>query len=359
MVSKHDREGLNELVQRVFISFGFSEEDAQLSADVLIEADLRGIDSHGVARLPGYVRLIEKGRINSKPNIRIVRERAAVATIDGDGGIGLVVGPKAMSIAIEKAMQTGCGSVAVRNSNHFGIGAWHSLMATDRGCIGMSMTNASPLVATVNTTERLLGTNPLCVAFPAGAYPPIVFDLATSAAANGKLEIAEREGKSIPIGWIIMPDGTYSTDPSALKKGAALLPLGSFPELGLHKGYGLGAMIDLMSGVLGGAAYGPWVPPFVAFLDPVPGAFGQGIGHFFTAWEVEAFRDKQEYDEAIGHWIDRMKAAKPIDPAVPLMVHGEPEMVVRAERMKTGIPLHESVVLALDELALRCQIAWR
>lgn len=356
MVKGFSPEELHALVSGIFRHYGFAEADAALSADVLVEADLRGIDSHGVARLPGYVRLIEKGRINPKPSVKVVRERASVATIDGDGGIGLVVGPRAMSLALDKAHSTGCGSVAVRNSNHFGIAAWHSLMAVKRGCIGLSMTNASPLVATANTTERLLGTNPICVAFPAGKHAPLVFDLATSAAANGKLEIAEREGKPVPEGWIMMPDGTYSTDPGALKQGGALLPLGSFPELGLHKGYGLGAMVDLFSAVLGGAAYGPWVPPFVAFLDPVPGAFGEGIGHFFTAWEVEAFRDMGEYEQAIDHWIMRMKAAKPLNPDVPIYVHGEPELLIKAERESQGIPLQASVVEGLQTLAKHCDL---
>ncbi len=358
MVTDFSSEALHALVRGVFEHHGFSEADAALSADVLIEADLRGIDSHGVARLPGYVRLIEKGRINPKPEIRIVRARASVASIDGDGGIGLVVGPKAMEFAIEKALQTGSGSVAVRNSNHFGIAAWHSLLAVSHGCIGMSMTNASPLVATANTAERLLGTNPICVAFPAGEHDPLVFDLATSAAANGKLEIAERLGKPVPEGWILMPDGTYSTDPSALKQGGALLPLGSFPELGLHKGYGLGAMVDLFSAVLGGAAYGPWVPPFVAFLDPIPGAHGQGIGHFFTAWEVEAFRDKSEYEQAIGHWITRMKAAKPLNPEVPIQVHGEPEVLIKQTRLANGIPLQPAVVEGLKALAKQAHLSF-
>lgn len=359
MSSTYTSAELLGLAEKVFLHYGFSESDASLSAHVLLEADLRGIDSHGVARLQGYVRLIEKGRINPRPKIKIVRERASIATIDGDGGIGLVVGPKAMSMAIEKALQTGTGSVAVNNSNHFGIAAWHSLMATEQGCIGLSMTNASPLVTTANTAERLLGTNPICVAFPAGEHPPLVFDLATSAAANGKLEIAEREGKPIPPGWILSPDGSYSTDPTALKKGGALLPLGSFPELGVHKGYGLGAMVDLFSGVLGGAAYGPWVPPFVAFLDPVAGAYGQGIGHFFTAWEVEAFRSIESYESAIHHWIQRMKSAKPLDPQVPIMVHGEPEIKHKVERIAKGIPLQDSVVKSLEELAQNCGIPWK
>ncbi|MGH7141121.1 MAG: Ldh family oxidoreductase, partial [Minisyncoccia bacterium] len=186
---------LRSFTQNIFLSMGCNDEHAALAADVLIKADLRGIDSHGVARLVGYARLWEKKRINATPDITIAHETPTTATVDGDAGLGLVVAPFAMRLAIEKAEQYGSGWVSVRNSNHFGIAGYHALLAVEKDMIGFAMTNASPLVAPTFSNERLLGTNPMCYAFPAGKYPPVVVDMATSAAANGKLEIAQRLGK--------------------------------------------------------------------------------------------------------------------------------------------------------------------
>src|SRR5690606_15768438 len=210
---------LRAFTENVFKAMGCSEAHAALAADVLLSADLRGVDSHGVARLSGYVRLWEQGRINATPDIQVVHETPTAATVDGDKGLGLVVAPQAMEIALAKARQYGSGWVAIRNSNHFGIAAYHALKAVAEDMIGYSMTNASPLVAPTYSSERMLGTNPMCYAFPAGAYPPVVVDLATSAAANGKLEIAERAGKPVPEGWVLDKAGASTTEPTALKQG--------------------------------------------------------------------------------------------------------------------------------------------
>lgn len=210
--STFDVERLRTFTIDIFLKMGVPLHDAELAADVLIKADLRGIDSHGVARLSGYVRLWQKGRINPTPNIRIVHETPSTATIDGDAGLGLVVAPKAMQIAIEKAEKAGSGWISVKNSNHFGIAAYHAMMAVEKDMIGMSMTNASPLVAPTFSTERMLGTNPICYAFPTGKYAPVVMDMATSAAANGKLEIAQRKDVEVPHGWIQDKGGNDTTD---------------------------------------------------------------------------------------------------------------------------------------------------
>ena len=191
---------LRAFTQNIFLAMGCSSRACyELATHVLLLADLRGIDSHGVARLTGYVRLWEKQRINANPNIQIVHETPTTATIDGDAGLGLVVAPFAMKVAIEKAEKYGSGWVSVRNSNHFGIAGYHALMAVEKDMIGFAMTNASPLVAPTFSNERLLGTNPMCYAFPAGKYPPVIVDMATSAAANGKLEIAQRLNKQVPV----------------------------------------------------------------------------------------------------------------------------------------------------------------
>ena len=349
-------ENLRSFAVRVFTTIGCSEEHADLAADVLITSDLRGIDSHGLARLNGYVRLWEKGRINTKPNLKVVHETATTATVDGDSGLGLVVAPFAMKIAIEKAEKFGSGWVAVRNSNHFGIAGYHAMMAVEKDMIGYAMTNASPLVAPTFTTERLLGTNPMCYAFPAGKYPAVIVDMATSAAANGKLEIAQRQNKPLPAGWVQTNTGDNTTDAHALKSGGSLLPLGSDREHGSHKGFGLSATVDILSAVLSGANYGPWVPPFVSFIDPLPDLPGQGIGHFFGAMRVDGFRPVDEFKANMDNWISRFKAAKPINENQPVIIPGEPELEAERERKKKGIPIVDAVVEDLNELAKKLKL---
>ena len=330
---------------------GCSPAHAALAADVLIRADMRGIDSHGVARLSGYVRLWEKKRINTTPDIKIAHQTPTTATIDGDAGLGLVVAPYAMQVAIDMAKQYGSGWVSVRNSNHFGIAAHHALRAVEQDMIGYAMTNASPLVAPTFSNERMLGTNPMCYAFPAGKYPPVVVDMATSAAANGKLEIAQRAGKPVPEGWIQDEQGSFTTDPHALKKGGSLLPLGSDREHGSHKGFGLSATVDILSAVLSGANYGPWVPPFVAFLNPPDDPVGAGIGHFLGAMRVDGFRPVTDFKLHMDNWIQRFKDARRIDPDQQVIIPGEPELEAEADRAINGIPLVDAVVDDLNAVA--------
>lgn len=332
------------------------DEDAKLAADVLVTADLRGIDSHGVARLSGYVRLYEAKRANMQPQWKIVHETPSTANIDADSGLGLTVAPKAMDIAIEKAKNVGTGWVAIHNSNHFGTAAYHAMKALPHDMIGVAMTNASPLVAPTFSKERMLGTNPICYTFPSASHPPVVIDLATSSAANGKLEIAQRSGKSVPEGWIQDKDGHSTTDPFALSKGGALIPLGS-SQAG-HKGYGLGSIVDIMTAVLSGANYGPWVPPFVAFLDPVKDQPGKGIGHFVGAFRIDAFRPADEFKQHMDRWIERFKAAEPVHPSQKVLIPGEPEHYEAIRRAKEGIPLNEKVVDDLRQLAQKLTLSF-
>jgi L-2-hydroxycarboxylate dehydrogenase (NAD+) len=340
----------------IFQKMGCSITDAKLATNVLLSADLRGIDSHGVARLSGYVRLWEAQRINAAPIVKVTHETPSTAVIDGDSGLGLVVAPQAMDIAIAKAKQVGTGWVSVKNSNHFGIAGYHAMMALEHDMIGIAMTNASPLVAPTFSIERMLGTNPIAVAVPAGSQPPFVADLATTTAANGKLEILQRKNKLAPIGWIQDKNGNTSTNPHELKDGGALIPLGSDYEHGSHKGYALGSIVDIFSAVLSGANYGPWVPPFVAFLQPPADPVGKGIGHFFGAMRIDAFRPADEFKTNMDKWITRFRNAKTVEGRERVLIPGDLEREMNEMRLKEGIPLNEKVVEDLKALAKKMEV---
>lgn len=336
--------------EQVFQALGCPDADAILATEALLAADLRGIDSHGVARLAGYVRLWEAGRINPAPRVGITYETPSTAVVDGDGGLGLVVGPRAMRVAIEKAQQVGTGWVSVKNSNHFGIAGYHAMLALAHDMIGIAMTNASPLVAPTFARARLLGTNPISVAVPAGEQPDFVADMATTTAANGKLEIAQRKSLPIPEGWAQDAAGHGTTDANAVKNGGALLPLGGATSS--HKGYALGSIVDIFSAVLSGANYGPWVPPFVAFLQPAANPVGLGLGHFFGAMRVDAFRPADEFKAHMDHWITTFRAAPAVD-GQRVLIPGDPERETAAHRLLEGIPLLEPVVRELEGVGKR------
>ena len=349
---------LYQFALNVFKSMGCTNEDATLATSVLLSADLRGIDSHGIARLVGYVRLWEVGRINSTPNIHIVHETPSTAVVDGDRGLGLVVAPRAMQIAIDKAKQVGTGWVSVKNSNHFGIAGYHAMMALSQDMIGMAMTNASALVAPTYSAEKLLGTNPIAVAVPAGKEAPFVADFATTTAANGKLEIAQRKNEPIPKGWAQDATGHTTTDASILKKGGALLPLGSEKEQGSHKGYALGSIVDIFSGVLSGASFGPWAPPFPAYVPMPENMPGEGLGHFLGAMRIDAFRPAEDFKNNMDQWLTRFRTAQPVEGQSQVYVAGDIERAMEGARMKNGIPLVAEVVKDLNELATKLSIAF-
>lgn len=334
---------LFSFTKNVFLSIGCSETDATVATTVLLSADLRGIDSHGVARLSGYVRLWEAKRINATPNIKVIHETPSTAVVDGDSGLGLVVAPFAMQVAIDKAKNAGSGWVSVQNSNHFGIAGYHAMMALQHEMIGMAMTNASALVAPTFSTERMLGTNPIAVAVPAGTEPPFVADMATTTAANGKLEILQRKNLEAPVGWIQDAEGNSTTDAHALKNKGALLPLGSDKEHGSHKGYALGSIVDIFSAVLSGANYGPWVPPFPAYVPMPENQPGKGLGHFLGAMRIDAFRKAEDFKKDMDNWIQRFRNAKTIEGYDQVLIPGDPERLFETQRMKEGIPLLATV----------------
>jgi LDH2 family malate/lactate/ureidoglycolate dehydrogenase len=347
---------LLDFAEQVFLKMGCPEEDASIASKALLSADLRGIDSHGVARLSGYVRLWEAGRINANPAIKVTYETPSTAVVDGDAGLGLVVAPFAMKIAIEKAKQAGTGWVVVNNSNHFGIAGYHAMMALDQDMIGMAMTNASALVAPTFSIERMLGTNPIAVAIPAGEQPPFVADFATTTAANGKLEILQRKNADTPLGWVQDQEGKESTDANILRKAGALLPLGSDREHGSHKGYALGSIVDIFSGVLSGASFGPWAPPFPAYVPMPENQPGKGLGHFFGAMRIDAFRPAQNFKDQMDLWIERFRNAIPSPGHEKVLIPGDPEREMEAIRSSEGWELVEAVEIDLQAVAQKFAI---
>lgn len=344
-------QALFDFAHTIFLKIGCPKEDALVATKVLLSADMRGIDSHGIARLIGYVRLWEAGRVNAAPQVSIVHETPSTATVDGDRGLGLVVAPYAMELAIKKAKEVGTGWVAVKNSNHFGIAGIHAMMALEEDMIGIALTNASALVAPTFSKERMLGTNPIAVAIPAKNQPAFVADMATTTAANGKLEILQRKKEITPDGWVQDKDGLSSQDANILKQQGALLPLGGDRVHGSHKGYALGSVVDILSGVLGGASYGPWAPPFPAYVPLPQNMPGEGLGHFLGAMRVDAFRSKESFLEEMDRWIGRFRDAEPVDSAQKVLIPGDPERAYEKERAENGIPLHEEVLVDLASLA--------
>ena len=274
---------VRQFILNVCKQIGCTAAHADITADILMAAELRNISSHGVSRLKDYVNLWKSHRINTNPDIKIVHETLSTGVVDGDAGLGMVVGKTAMQLAISKANNAGTAWVSVRNSNHFGIAGYYAMMALEHDMIGIAMTNANPLVAPTFSVERLLGTNPIAVAIPAGKYPPFVADFATTPIARGKLDIMHKKNQKAPLGYVQNKKGEASDNPDVLTQGGAILPLGSDYLHGSHKGYCMGAIVDIFSALLSGANFGPFVPPSVAYLPFLSNTSGIGTGHFFGA----------------------------------------------------------------------------
>src|SRR5215471_16207582 len=342
---------LRNFSTEVFMHFKVPRADAEQAADVLARSDLRGIDSHGVARLHTYFEMFELDRINPQPNVRVIREKMSVASVDGDNGLGLVVGPKANSIAMDKADAHGSGWVSVCNTNHFGIAGYYPLMALERDLIGWAMTNSTKLVAPLWGAEPMLGTNPIAIAFPGKEEPAMVIDMATSASAYGKIEIARRKKQGIPEGWAIDQAGRSTTNPDDVVAGGAMLPLGSDRERGGHKGYGLAVMVDVLCGVLGGANWGPFTPPFALRLEQPPRSVGKGIGHFFGAMRIDGFIDPDEFKRQIDDFVRTFRATRPAPGTDGPLIPGDPEREAERVRRVSGVPLIMPVVQELRAIS--------
>jgi L-2-hydroxycarboxylate dehydrogenase (NAD+) len=347
---------LQRLCLQVFQKMGVSPEDARIAADVLVAADLRGVDSHGVAHLDSYVDDLRDGVALARPSVRTLHETPVTALIDAGAGLGHPVSHRAMRMALQKALDAGAGFVAVRNSNHYGIASYYAMMALQHDCIGISLTNAFGLVVPTFGRAPILGTNPIAVAVPAGRERPFVLDMATSTVPHGKLEIYDRLEKALPPGWAVDATGAPATDPRAVMEslrgragaGGGLLPLGGAGELlGGHKGYGLALLVDILCGVLPGALYADLGYPRAPDGTPLPSS----VGHFFGALRVDAFRPLAEFKAAMDDLQRRLKDAPTAAGHDRIYVHGEKEFEQAECRAHTGIPLHPKVLARLQRIA--------
>jgi LDH2 family malate/lactate/ureidoglycolate dehydrogenase len=336
-----DHKRLTEFLQRCFEKLGVPPVDAQIAADVLVAADLRGVDTHGVIRInptSWYVKWLRDGEMNPNPRVSLVSERPSAALIDGDRGMGMIIGHRAMELAIKKAKETGVAMVGVRNSRHFGMSAYYAMRALPHDMIGIAMTNASRQVVPTYGREARFGTNPVCFAAPALGQLPFVLDMATTTAAAGKLELAARLGNSIPSGWALNEDSEPTRNPRAAQKARRLLPLGGTREGGSHKGYGLAIMVEILCGVLTGT---------VTALNPNQ----DPRGHFFGAIAIEAFRPVREFKNDMDRLIRELKSTPPAKGQERVYVAGEIEFETEKERTAKGIPLIESVLAGLKAVA--------
>jgi len=343
---KVEMERLRQFVIALLHKVDVPDGDARVTADVLIAADLRGVHSHGVARLQSYyVGRIRKGLIEARPKITVLHETPVSVRIDAGNGLGQPASHLAMTKAIEKAAAAGVGMAVVCNSNHYGIAGYYAMMALEHDMIGWCFTNTTPLVMPLWGKQIVTGTNPIAVAVPAAHQRPWVLDMATSVVPKGKLEVYARGGKLMPEGWAVDKDGLPTTDPKAALDGGSPMPLGGTRELGGHKGYDLAILVDILSGVLSGSRFGPHIPMSGA-AEPYD------LGHFFMAFRPDLFIPAEQFKERMDTMITDLKDAPPAVGAERVLVAGQPEDDSADEYRRSGIPIDAPTADGLRQLAL-------
>jgi LDH2 family malate/lactate/ureidoglycolate dehydrogenase len=346
-------ERVREQIVSIFTAWGMEAELVKTAAQVMVETDLAGVDSHGVSMLMDYDEYRRRGKLNLKAKPRVVREGPVTALIDADAGLGHPAAVMGMALAIEKAKKTHVGVVTVFNSHHFGAAGYYAAMASKAGMVGM-VTSATRTIGVVPTRAKVpvLGTNPIAFAAPAKRNAPFLLDMATSAAANNKIKVYGLNGKQIPAGWVFDDRGNSVTDPnSALKiiyetKRGGLTPLGGTAEMSSHKGYGLALMVHILGGALPGASFSP-----IRVRTQKPDEPDR-LGHFFMAIDPKAFRAEGAFEDDLDAVIDVLHATPPLDPAAPVLVPGDPEAAARERRLRDGIPLPDTL---LEKLRQVCQ----
>ncbi|HXD95068.1 MAG TPA: Ldh family oxidoreductase [Candidatus Acidoferrum sp.] len=343
---------IREQLVSVLRAWGMSQAHADTTADMMLETDLRGVDSHGISMLPTYDREFRAGRLNMRPSFKTVREGPAFALIDADASLGHPVSVHAMNLAVDKCRESGVAVVSVFNSHHFGAAGCYSRIAADRGVIGMvtASTRGVTMVPTFGA-EPVMGTNPLAFAAPARRNQPFELDMATTTVAAGKVKVYKLNHRPLPAGWVVDDKNQTVTDPERAfgyvfdKPEGGITPLGGAREVGGHKGYGLAVMVHILGGALAGASFSPIRNRTQKPSDP------HNIGHFFLAIDPRAFREEGEFEEDLDQVIDTLHGAKRADPAQPVLVAGDPEMATRAERLRDGVPVPDDLMEQLRTVA--------
>lgn len=336
-----DAIALQEYTERVLAALGVPTTDARIAAEVILEGDLRGFDSHGVARLPWFVKRIRLGLIAVQPTVRIEWSTPTTGHCDGGNGLGMVVGHRAMGECIERARQFGAAFLAVKGSNHFGIAGYYSSMALPFNMIGIALSNASPRVVPTGGTTGILGTNPLSVAVPRRSGHPFILDMSTSAVSSGKIDVKVRKGEKVPDGWVYPSVEPFLDETGVVPMSVLQYPLGGPRETGGHKGYGLGLLVDILSGVLAGANTGSHLS-----ASQTPGTTSN-MGHFFGAFQVAGFRDPSGFDAHLNDLIADVTSSPPEFGVERVLIPGEPEMIRREAHRRTGVPILPAVVKQL------------
>jgi len=338
--------GLKSFAAAALAQVGVDPEDAAIVADVLVAADLRGIESHGVARLgPYYVDRIRAGHIAAKPDVKTIRETPTSLLVDAGNGLGHPAAKRTMERILRKAAENGAAFGAIRNSNHYGIAGYYAMMALERDAIGIASTNSVRFAAPTFGKDVLLGTNPLAFAIPARNEPAFVLDFATTTVPKGKLEVYDRKGKQLHRGWAIDAEGNETLDPRVALTGG-LLPLGGYgTDSGGHKGYGLGLLVDILCGVLSGGAFGDDLP--LPSDPPLPGK----ISHFFAAFTIDGFRDPEEFKADMDTELRAFKDSQKAPGRDRIYVAGEIEHEKTLYNREHGVPVHVKVWNGLEHLA--------
>jgi LDH2 family malate/lactate/ureidoglycolate dehydrogenase len=340
-------------LKAILLAWGMPEDNAEATADILSWADLHGVDSHGMSMIPGYDRLRRDKRANMQATPRIIKETAVSALVDGDGGLGHVPARFAMQVAIDKAKAAGIAIAAVRNSAHFGATGYYTLMAANEGLIGMACTSASSIqVAPTFGKEAKLGTDPWSFAAPSADGRPFLLDMATTTVAAGRIRNKANEGLECPPGWVLNKEGLPSTDPlEAREKGGFLTSLGGSPENSSYKGYGLAVMVNILGACLSGSTL---------ITDPMHTKKPQGndIGHCFIAIDPGLFRDPEDFAADVARFCGDLRATKPVDPAQPVMVAGDPQWKNAEQRMRDGIPVGAGLMSQIRQIAQASAAPW-
>ncbi len=358
-------ERVREQIYTILTTWGMPEDLADTTAEVMLETDLIGVDSHGISMLMMYEQKRAQGRFDLTARPTVVKENAVAALLDAGANLGHPVSVEAMQRAIAKARELGVGVVSVRNSHHFGAAGHYARLAAEAGLIGWVASAARGItVVPTRASRAVLGTNPIAFAAPAGRNLPFVLDMATSTVAVGKVKVYGFQNKPIPEGWVMGSDGRSLTDANdayerllaSRKSGeapdAGLTPVGGKPELSSHKGYGLGMMAHILGGVLSGGSFSPIHQPKEGPSDP------ENIGHFFMALDPDFFREEGAFESDLDDVIDYMHNVKPVDPAAPVLVAGDPEVRIREERLANGIPIPDSLAAQLRDVCLRSNVAY-